>query len=121
MILVIALAGRKTLAQTNPDSTKKKTWPVNNFEPSFPGGLEKFQAFIKAHLRHIKGAAGKKVIVLFVVEEDGTVDNISAGRGISPEADKEAIRVIGLSPKWRPATKNGIARKMTYAVPVTFN
>ena len=41
-------------------------------------------------------------------------------RSISPELDKEAIRVVKSMPKWNPAKQNGKVVKMKYVVPVKF-
>ena len=41
-------------------------------------------------------------------------------RGINEEADKEALRILKLSPKWLPDIQNGRPRRVAYTLPVTF-
>ena len=61
-----------------------------------------------------------RVNVVFIVNEDGSLSDIKVIRSISPELDKEAIRVVKSMPKWNPAKQNGKVVKMKYVVPVNF-
>lgn len=51
-----------------------------------------------------KGTQGR-VTVQFVVEKDGSIVNAKVLRGVDPELDKEAVRVISVMPKWKPGTQ----------------
>lgn len=44
-----------------------------------------------------------RVNVVFIVNEDGSLSDVKVIRSISPELDKEAIRVVKSMPKWNPA------------------
>lgn len=92
--------------------------------PSFPGGMAALMKYIKDNLRYPEicreGAAMGRVHVVFIVNEDGSLSDIKVIRSISPELDKEAIRVVKSMPKWNPAKQNGKAVKMKYVVPVNF-
>ena len=68
---------------------------------------------------NIFGAMGR-VNVVFIVNEDGSLSDVKVIRSISPELDKEAIRVVKSMPKWNPAKQNGKAVKMEYVVSVNF-
>lgn len=48
-----------------------------------------------------------KVVVLFVIDTDGSITNIQLIRKINPDLDKEAIRVIKDMPKWTPDMNGG--------------
>ena len=61
-----------------------------------------------------------RVNVVFIVNEDGSLSDVKVIRSISPELDKEAIRVVKSMPKWNPAKQNGKAVKMKYVVSVNF-
>jgi len=41
-------------------------------------------------------------------------------RSVSPELDAEAVRVIGLMPKWNPGKQRGKAVAVKYTMPVMF-
>lgn len=92
--------------------------------PEFPGNVDGFRRFISDNLKYpvlakqnrIQG----KVFVSFVVGKRGEVKYISILRGIDPILDKEAIRVIGLSPKWKPGKHNDKCVNVLYIMPIIF-
>jgi TonB family protein len=112
---------KKDTAQIQRETPGKGWFVVYDEVPKFPGGLEKFQQFIQSNLKKVESAAGKRVIISFIVEKDGSLNNIKIARGINEEADQEALRVIKLSPKWQPATRAGKLIRVAYSVPVKFN
>ena len=63
-----------------------------------------------------KGTQGR-VTVQFVVEKDGSIANAKVLRGVDPELDKEAVRVVSVMPKWKPGTQKGEAVRVKYTVP----
>ncbi|WP_377165919.1 energy transducer TonB [Mucilaginibacter terrae] len=89
--------------------------------PEFPGGNSKFTEFIKSKLNRGKAAHTGRIIVTFVVEKDGSLSGIKSIGSISDKgAEKEALRVVGLSPKWVPGQQNGNLVKVQYTVAVPF-
>lgn len=66
-----------------------------------------------------KGTQGR-VTVQFVVEKDGSIANAKVLRGVDPDLDKEAVRVVSVMPKWKPGTQKGEAVRVKYTVPVMF-
>ena len=61
-----------------------------------------------------------RVVVTFVVERDGSIDSIKVVKKVSPELDREALRVIRLMPKWNPGKQNGKTVRTKYTIPVIF-
>lgn len=61
-----------------------------------------------------------KVVLQFVVEVDGKLSNITSIRPISPGLAREAVRVLRDTPKWKPATINGIPVRSLCTVTVNF-
>ena len=92
--------------------------------PLFTGGEPALYKFINSKLVYPKAAKDNlisgKVIVRFSVEPDGTLSGVSVLRGINPDLDSEAIRVINLLPKWQPGKLAGIPVKVWYSMPVIF-
>jgi hypothetical protein len=41
-------------------------------------------------------------------------------RGVSPELDAEALRVVKLMSKWNPGKQKGEAVRVSYTVPINF-
>ena len=61
-----------------------------------------------------------RVICSFVVEKDGTISDIEVKKSVHPALDKEACRVLGMMPKWKPGKQKGEEVRVKYTVPVTF-
>jgi protein TonB len=92
--------------------------------PEFPGGLDKFGAYLGKAIRYPavareNGTQGR-VIVTFVVEKDGSLTDIKVTRGIGSGCDEEAVRVLKNSPKWKPGIQNGRPVRVQYSVPISF-
>jgi protein TonB len=66
-----------------------------------------------------KGIQGK-VFVNFVVEKDGSVGAMKIARGVDPSIDREALRVVGSLPKWKPGMQKGEAVRVSYTIPINF-
>lgn len=72
----------------------------------YPGGLDSMFTFIGRNLKYPTSARRSDVegvvYVAFVIEKNGSVSNISVVKGIHPECDAEAARVVSLFPNWKP-------------------
>ena len=55
-----------------------------------------------------------------LVEKDGSVTKVKVLRGVDPSLDKEAVRVVSMSPKWKPGKQRDRAVPVTYTFPVYF-
>jgi protein TonB len=92
--------------------------------PQYPGGYSELIKFIKSNLVYPKSAAeagiSGTVYVSFVVEKDGSISNVRIQKGIFPDCDKEAIRVVSLMPKWTPGKENGKIVSMRCSLPIKF-
>lgn len=92
--------------------------------PTFPGGLVSFGKFLSTNIHYPRVAREKntqgRVIVSFVVEKDGSLAYVCAGRNIGDGCDEEAVRVVKLSPKWSPAMVDGKPVRIAYSMPISF-
>jgi TonB family protein len=92
--------------------------------PSYPGGIEFLFQFIGNNIKYrdedVDDPLQRRVLIQFIVEPDGSLSNIKAIRGTNDSLNREAIRVIALSPKWEPGYKDGKAVRVSYIVPVPF-
>ena len=91
--------------------------------PEFPGGTQALFNFIRENLQHPNNdtCVTGRVIAQFTVKEDGSIANARVIRGIHPDFDKEALRVINMMPKWKPGTKQGEVVDTEYTVPIMFS
>jgi TonB family protein len=89
------------------------------------GGMPKFYEFMQQNLIYPtkvreKGVEGK-VFVSFIVEVDGSISDVSVTKGVDPDLDAEAIRVIKASPKWIAAKNNGVPVRQRLVLPMNFS
>ena len=92
--------------------------------PEFPGGMAELMKFLSKNIKYPtiaqeNGIQGR-VIVQFVVNQDGSIVDPVVMRSVDPYLDKEALRVISSMPKWKPGMQRGKAVRVKYTVPVTF-
>lgn len=108
---------------SEPQNTEEVFMVVEQM-PEFPGGMSACLKFLADHVAYPKEAAEKKiqgrVIVQFVVMKDGSIANARVIRSVDPLLDAEALRVIGLMPKWKPGTQRGQAVNVKFTMPITF-
>ena len=94
-------------------------------KPSFQGGdANQFSKWVNQRLVYPEiakenGVQGR-VTLQFTVEKDGTVTKVRVLRGVDPSLDKEAVRVVSMSPKWKPGKQRDRAVPVTYTFPVIF-
>ena len=94
-------------------------------KPSFNGGdANEFSKWVNSQLVYPEiakenGVQGR-VTLQFTVEADGRVTNVKVLRGVDDSLDKEAVRVVSSSPKWKPGKQRDRAVKVTYTFPVIF-
>ena len=94
-------------------------------KPSFNGGdANEFSKWVNSRLQYPEiakenGVQGR-VTLQFTVNPDGSVSNVKVLRGVDSSLDKEAVRVVSMSPKWKPGKQRDRAVKVTYTFPVIF-
>ena len=94
-------------------------------KPSFQGGdANQFSKWVNQRLVYPEiakenGVQGR-VTHQFTVEKDGSVTKVKVLRGVDPSLDKEAVRVVSQSPKWKPGKQRDRAVPVTYTFPVIF-
>lgn len=94
--------------------------------PKFQGKeVEAFRKWIVQNLRYpgsaIKDNIAGRVYVQFVVSSDGQVDRVKIARGVNPDLDQEAVRVVKSSPKWTPGKQRGKAVNVAFTIPIIFS
>lgn len=82
------------------------------------------QKWVYQYLRYpedalMDGTQGR-VMVDFVIEKDGKVTDVRVVKGVSPELDAEAVKVVSASPKWKPGKVAGEKVRVSMTIPVEF-
>ena len=122
-----ALAGKPltTAIGLPQDTAKTVPFSVVEIKPKFQGGDEStFTKWVASQLiypeQSKKDSIQGRIIVQFSVSEKGKVENVKIVRGVNDLLDKEAYRVVSLSPDWEPGIQDGKAVKVRYTFPVIF-
>ena len=93
--------------------------------PSFVGGELALMKFVGSNINYPKKARKKniegRVIIKFVVEEDGSISNAKILRDIGGGCGKEALRVINSMPDWNPGMQKGKVVPVECFIPVEFS
>ena len=61
-----------------------------------------------------------RVMVDFVIGNDGKITDVRIVKGLSPEIDAEVLKVVSASPKWKPGKVNGEKVRASLTLPVEF-
>ena len=92
--------------------------------PMFPGGEEALLAYIAEHTIYPEIAKENniqgRVIVRFCVTSKGSINQVNILKGVDPELDKEAIRVVESLPTFNPGKQGGKPVPVWYMVPINF-
>lgn len=92
--------------------------------PQFPGGMQELMKFLAKNITYPVSAQKAQiegsVMVQFVVGKDGSVRNPKVVRSVNPELDAEALRLVGIMPKWTPGKQRGKAVPVSYNLPISF-
>lgn len=97
---------------------------VLDIQPEFPGGQKEFAKYISQNLKYPVVArqnnVSGKVYVAFIVERDGSVNDVKIRQGIGGGCDEEALRLIKNSPNWKPGMLKGSPVRTYIIQPISF-
>lgn len=117
--LVTASAQKTVVSQKN-----QKVYDVAEQMPEYPGGMPAMFEFLMKNLQYPKDAEKQKVegrvMVMFVVETDGSISDVKVAKKTFPSLDAEAVRVVQSMPKWTPGRDKGKVVRVQYTLPVSF-
>lgn len=109
-----------TLEKTDED----KIYEVAEVQPEFPGGMDALMMFLEENIQYPPNAQKNgiqgSVVIKFVVGLNGEITDVKIAKALDPECDKEAVRVIKMMPRWKPAMQNNKPVKCRFSVPVRF-
>jgi hypothetical protein len=108
---------------TNYKDNYDKTFTKLEYEATYPGGLEAWQAYVTKNLRFPPGAIEDEiqgtVLVSLIVDIDGTIHDVEAVGG--PERlKKQAVEFVKSAGNWLPGIQNKRLEKSYKRIPVTF-
>jgi TonB family protein len=93
--------------------------------PVFPGGDVALLKYIGENTKYPELAKKNniqgRVIIRFCISSKGNINQVSVIKGVDPELDAEAIRVVKTLPVFEPGKQGGKPVPVWYMVPITFN
>lgn len=108
-----------------PPSTPQDVFTFVEQMPEFPAGHSAMYNFIGKNMIYPSEARENKeegrVVVQFVVMNDGTITDAKVVRSVSEAIDKEALRVVSIMPRWQPGKQNGQPVNVRYMLPISFS
>ena len=111
-------------AEIQEEEAEPEPFVVVEEMPMYPGGPEALLKYIAEHVVYPEVAKENniqgRVIVRFCVTAKGGVNQVSVLKGVDPELDKEAIKVVSELPAFKPGKQGGKAVPVWYMVPITF-
>jgi periplasmic protein TonB len=112
---------KEEVQEADPEATP---FVVVEEMPMFPGGDVELLKYIAEHTQYPEVAKENniqgRVIIRFCVTSKGGVSQVSVLKGVDPELDKEAIRVVNTLPTFKPGKQGGKPVPVWYMVPITF-
>jgi TonB family protein len=118
-----------SLAQNQPFTIKSESnddepYVIVEEMPEFPGGDKALLTYVAENIVYPPEARKQgiqgRVIVRFCVTKEGNVDRVSVIRGVNPDLDMEAVRVIKTLPQFKPGRQNGKNVNVWYLAPIEF-
>jgi TonB family protein len=127
--VIIAISKRedpvsKAEVRLEKDSLGNIIYDVVEKMPEYQGGDVELMNFLKKNLIYPEAEKNKNiqgnVIVFFVVNTLGKIEQAKVLKSLSPECDKEVLRVINLMTNWIPGKQNGVPVSVRYTLPIKF-
>jgi len=100
ILTIVLLSHNIVQAQPNEDVI----YPNAELMPSFASGSGNLLIFINSNMKYPESALRDSiegtVVVSFVVDKKGVIQEPKVTKSVAPSLDSEALRIIGIMPKW---------------------
>lgn len=106
----------------------KPTWPGCEHLKSESDRFQCFQVsmmqFVSQHVVYpeeaLRDSIMGKVYVQFIIEKDGSINEVNCVRAVHPLLDNAAMKVVRAMPTLQPALQRGKPVRMQYVLPINF-
>ncbi len=118
-------ATARAYAKTDDSILENNTiYTIVDKMPVYTYGDRELGNFIAHNIRYPKEALQQgiegRILCSFIVGPDGSISNIEVVNGLNPSLDDEAVRVLGLMPRWIPGENNGEKVNVKCLLPIDF-
>jgi len=118
----VAAPSKGVVVEAAPEP--EKVFTVVEQQPEFPGGTTEMYKYLSKNIKYPSAASranvSGRVFLSFVVNTDGSIQDVSVLKGLGFGCDEEAIRVVKAMPKWKPGKQSGRAVRVKYNLPINF-
>ncbi len=118
----IAAPSKGTVVEAAPEP--EKVFTVVEQQPEFPGGTSEMYKYLGKSIKYPSAASranvSGRVFMSFVVNVDGSIQDVTVLKGLGFGCDEEAMRVVKAMPKWKPGKQSGRAVRVKYNLPINF-
>lgn len=122
-VLADSLSEEMKILVSAVDSTDDVYKGIIDEQPQFPGGMDALFAIISKNMRYPETARLAKaegmMLVRFIIDKDGNIQKPRVLKSVHPDLDAEAIRIIKMLPKWKPAMAKGEPVNEYFTLPIT--
>ena len=110
---------------TDSNKNQENTiFDVVEHAPEFPGGMEACLKYMYKNIKYpavaMEAGIQGQVVIQIVIDKDGKIHDPKIVRGVSPELNAEAVRVISNMPQWIPGKQKGKNVATRFTLPVRF-
>ena len=121
LLCIMTMSAQKTVVSQK----SQKVYDTVDQMPEFAGGMSALIDYLSTNIKYpqdaIKQNLSGRVMVMFVVETDGSISNVKVAKNVFPSLDAEAVRVVKAMPKWIPGRHKGKIVRVNYIVPIVFS
>ena len=114
----------KVEAAVEVEKKEEEIFTVVEQQPEFPGGMSALSQFLSKNIRYPAAAqranVSGRVFVSFVVNTDGSIQDVQTLKGLGFGTDEEAVRVVKSMPKWRSGKQSGRPVRVKFSLPINF-
>jgi protein TonB len=118
----IAAPSKGTVVEAAP--VEEPIFTVVEQQPEFPGGISEMYKYLGKNIKYPSAASranvSGKVFMTFVVNTDGSIQDVQVLKGLGFGCDEEATRVVKSMPKWKPGRQSGRPVRVKYNLPINF-
>ena len=109
VITILLVAGFAFSARSQATDS---VYTAVDVQPEFPGGTKALGKYVDGKNHEYPKEARKnniegKVVIQFIINEDGMCSNFEVVKGIGFGCDEAAVEAFKKMPKWKPAKVNG--------------
>ncbi len=121
---LLVMSDTVTVDSVKENQDKGEVYHVVEQMPEYPGGMNAMMSYLATNIRYPEDAHKAKkqgrVIVEFVIDQEGKPCEFEVKRKVYPSLDAEAVRVIKSMPRWKPGVQRGKPVRVRYTIPVSF-